>query len=209
MKNILYPVPGLYCQIALGGENFIVTFCFEHQKDLSVFIFYFFKPKKKILSFGMCLENSKVSLSLDFNRLRTCDCSVWRISFWKAKFGGLRKYSQHCLALVPLPSSPLGDLQNLVLSASEAMDRGTGDHGVMEQAGKEMAFEEPLGRASHQGNSPPFKNNFKDADARRVRTCPGLAPATGLDFTDGEHLARTQVRYKFCLLSLENRLILT
>lgn len=36
----------------------------------------------------MCLENSKVSLSLNFNRLRACDWFVWRNFFWKAEFGG-------------------------------------------------------------------------------------------------------------------------
>lgn len=47
---------------------FLAKFClvvFEHQKNSSVFIF--FKVKKITFSFRMCLENSKVSLSLNFN----------------------------------------------------------------------------------------------------------------------------------------------
>jgi hypothetical protein len=72
-----------------------------------------------------------------------------------------------------------------------------------------MTFEVPLGKVSRQGNVPPFKNNFKDADAQRVRIYSSLAPATGLDFTEGDHATYPQLRYKSCLLSLENPSLLT
>lgn len=48
----------------------------------------------------MCLENSKVSLSLNFNRLRTCDWLVCLKNFLlKSKVWWVRKCAQHCLAL--------------------------------------------------------------------------------------------------------------
>lgn len=67
---------------------------------------------------------------------------------------------------------------------SEAVDRGTGDHLAVEQAGKKMTLEVSLGRESSQGNVPLFKHNFKDADAGSVHLCSSLALTTGLDFTD-------------------------